>query len=153
MIKGGYEMDVLQLILASIGSIVAFVLSKEFFIPQIINLISWMRKEKEQSEDRSLDVGQEISKLKLTEVERYEKTFETLLNQIEDLENELKSYSKELQELRNTILKLNSKLYHKSLVISDLQKKCCNREDCPNRIVCKNYLCEMLEKEEEDEDN
>ena len=153
MNKGGYEMDVLQLILASIGSIVAFVLSKEFFIPQIINLISWMRKEKEQSEDRTLDVGQEISKLKITEVERYEKTFETLLNQIEDLENELKSYSKELQELRNTILKLNSKLYHKSLVISDLQKKCCaNAETCKNRIICKNYLCEVLEKEE-DEDN
>lgn len=145
-------MDVLQLILASIGSIVAFVLSKEFFIPQIINLISWMRKEKEQSEDRSLDVGQEISKLKLTEVERYEKTFETLLNQIEDLENELKSYSKELQELRNTILKLNAKLYQKSLVISDLQKMCCARENCPQRVSCKNFLCEVIEKEE-DEDN
>ena len=149
MIKGGYEMDVLQLILASIGSIVTFVLSKEFFIPQILKLISWMKKEKNETENRSIDVGQEISKLKLTEVERYEKTFETLLNQIEDLENELKSYSKELQELRNTILKLNSKLYHKSLVISDLQKKCCNREDCPDRIVCKNYLCEVIENEEE----
>ena len=142
-------MNILQLILASFGSIVAFILSKDFFIPQIVKLINWMRSEKEHSEDRSLDVGEEISRLKLTEVQRYEKTFETLLNQIEDLENELKSYSKELQELRNTILKLNSKLYHKSLVISDLQKKCCNREDCPDRIVCKNYLCEVLEKEEE----
>lgn len=142
-------MNILQLILASFGSIVAFILSKEFFIPQIVKLINWMRSEKEHSEDRSLDVGEEISRLKLTEVQRYEKTFETLLNQIEDLENELKSYSKELQELRNTILKLNSKLYHKSLVISDLQKKCCNREDCPDRIVCKNYLCEVIENEEE----
>lgn len=142
-------MNILQLILASFGSIVAFILSKEFFIPQIVKLINWMRSEKEHSEDRSLDVGEEISRLKLTEVQRYEKTFETLLNQIEDLENELKSYSKELQELRNTILKLNSKLYHKSLVISDLQKKCCNREDCPDRIICKNYLCEVIENEEE----
>ena len=142
-------MNILQLILASFGSIVAFILSKDFFIPQIVKLINWMREEKEHSEDRSLDVGEEISKLKITEVERYEKTFETLLNQIEDLENELKSYSKELQELRNTILKLNAKLYHKSLLISDLQKKCCNREDCPDRIVCKNYLCEVIENEEE----
>lgn len=108
-----------------------------------------MRKEKEQSEDRSIDVGQEISKLKLTEVERYEKTFETLLNQIEDLENELKSYSKELQELRNTILKLNAKLYQKSLVISDLQKMCCARENCPQRVSCKNFLCEVIDEEEE----
>lgn len=143
-------MNILQLILASAGSIVAFVLSKEFFIPQIVRLINWMREEKERSEDRSLDVGQEISKLKLTEVERYEKTFETLLNQISDLENQLNSYSKELQELRTTILKLNAKLYQKSLVISDLQKKCCERENCPDRISCKNYICEVIENEDED---
>lgn len=141
-------MELVDIILASFGSIVAYVLSKEFFIPQISKLISWMREEKEHSEDRSLDVGNEISKLKLTEVERYEKTFETLLNQVEDLEQQLKDYSKELQELRNTILKLNSKLYHKSLIISDLQNKCCERENCPERISCKNYLCDVIDEEE-----
>lgn len=141
-------MNIVDVILACLGSIVAFVLSKEFFIPQIVRLINWMREEKERSEDRSLDVGQEISKLKLTEVERYEKTFETLLNQVEDLEQQLKDYSKELQELRNTILKLNSKLYQKSLIISNLQNKCCERENCPDRIACKNYLCEVIDEEE-----
>ena len=145
-------MELVDVLLASFGSIVAFVLSKEFFLPQIVKLISWMRSEKEHSEDRSLDVGQEISKLKLTEVERYEKTFETLLNQVEDLEQQLKDYSKELQELRNTILKLNSKLYHKSLIISNLQNKCCERENCPERISCKNYICDVID-EEEDKDN
>lgn len=143
-------MELVDVLLASFGSIVAFVLSKEFFLPQIVKLINWMRSEKEHFEDRSLDVGQEISKLKLTEVERYEKTFETLLNQVEDLEQQLNSYSKELQELRNTILKLNSKLYQKSLIISDLQNKCCERENCPQRISCKNYLCDVIDEEEED---
>ena len=142
-------MNIVDVILASLGSIVAYVLSKEFFFPQIVKLINWMRSEKERSEDRSLDVGQEISKLKLTEVERYEKTFETLLNQIEDLEQQLQSYSKELQELRTTILKLNAKLYHKSLVISDLQKMCCSRENCPQRVSCKNYLCDVIDEEED----
>ena len=145
-------MELVDVLLASFGSIVAFVLSKEFFLPQIVKLISWMRSEKEHSEDRSLDVGQEISKLKLTEVERYEKTFETLLNQVEDLEQQLNSYSKELQELRNTILKLNAKLYQKSLIISDLQNKCCERENCPQRVSCKNYICDVID-EEEDKDN
>ena len=145
-------MNIVDVILASLGSIVAYVLSKEFFLPQIVKLINWMRSEKEHFEDRSLDVGQEISKLKLTEVERYEKTFETLLNQVEDLEQQLNSYSKELQELRNTILKLNSKLYQKSLIISDLQNKCCERENCPQRISCKNYICDVID-EEEDKDN
>ena len=143
-------MNIVDVILASLGSIVPYVLSKEFFLPQIVKLINWMREEKEHSENRSIDVGQEISKLKLTEVERYEKTFETLLNQIEDLEQQLQSYSKELQELRTTILKLNAKLYHKSLVISDLQKMCCSRENCPERISCKNYLCDVIDEDEED---
>lgn len=146
-------MELVDVLLASFGSIVTFVLSKEFFLPQIVKLINWMRSEKEHSEDRSLDVGQEISKLKLTEVERYEKTFETLLNQVEDLEQQLKDYSKELQELRNTILKLNAKLYQKSLVISDLQKMCCARDNCPQRVSCKNYICDVIEEEEEDKDN
>lgn len=141
-------MNIVDVILASLGSIVAYILSKEFFLPQIVKLINWMRSEKEHSEDRSIDVGNEISKLKLTEVERYEKTFETLLNQVEDLEQQLNSYSKELQELRNTILKLNSKLYQKSLIISDLQNKCCERENCPQRISCKNYLCDVIDEEE-----
>ena len=144
-------MNIVDVILACLGSIVAFVLSKEFFLPQIVKLINWMRTEKEHSEDRSLDVGEEISKLKLTEVERYEKTFETLLNQIEDLEQQLKDYSKELQELRNTILKLNAKLYQKSLVISDLQKMCCARENCPQRVSCRNYLCDVIDNEEEED--
>lgn len=145
-------MELVDVLLASFGSIVAFVLSKEFFLPQIVKLISWMRSEKEHSEDRSLDVGEEISRLKLTEVQRYEKTFETLLNQVEDLEQQLNSYSKELQELRNTILKLNAKLYQKSLIISDLQNKCCERENCPQRVSCKNYICDVID-EEEDKDN
>ena len=143
-------MNIVDVILACLRSIVAYVLSKEFFLPQSVKLINWMREEKEHSENRSIDVGQEISKLKLTEVERYEKTFETLLNQIEDLEQQLQSYSKELQELRTTILKLNAKLYHKSLVISDLQKMCCSRENCPERISCKNYLCDVIDEDEED---
>ena len=147
-------MNIVDVILASLGSIVAYVLSKEFFLPQIVKLINWMRTEKEHSEDRTLQLGEEVHKMKMKDVEYYEKTFETLLNQIGDLENQLNSYSKELQELRTTILKLNSKLYQKSLVISDLQKKCCERENCPDRISCKhNYLCEMIDKEEEDKDN
>lgn len=144
-------MNIVDVILASLGSIVAYVLSKEFFLPQIVKLINWMRSEKEHSEDRTLDVGEEISKLKLTEVQRYEKTFETLLNQVEDLEQQLNSYSKELQELRNTILKLNAKLYQKSLIISDLQNKCCERENCPQRVSCRNYLCDVIDNEDEED--
>lgn len=143
-------MNIIEILTFSLYSVIAFFVGKEFFLPQLNKLYKWLKREKNETEDRSIDVGQEISKLKLTEVERYEKTFETLLNQIEDLENELKSYSKELQELRNTILKLNAKLYQKSLVISDLQKMCCARENCPQRVSCKNYLCDVIDEDEDD---
>lgn len=141
-------MDKFETITFIIYSVLAFFVGKEFFLPQLNKLYKWLKNEKNEAEDRTFQVGEEISKLKLTEVERYEKTFETLLNQIEDLEQQLKDYSKELQELRNTVLKLNAKLYQKSLLISDLQKKCCNRDDCPDRISCKNYLCEVIDEEE-----
>ena len=146
-------MDKFETIALIIYSVLAFLVGKEFFLPQLNKLYKWLKNEKNEIEDRTLDVGQEISKLKLTEVERYEKTFETLLNQVEDLEQQLKDYSKELQELRNTILKLNAKLYQKSLVISDLQKMCCARENCQERISCRNYLCDVIDNEEEENTN
>lgn len=145
-------MNAVEIITLSIYSVMAFFVAKDFFFPQLNKLYKWLKTEKHETEDRSIYVGNEISKLKLTEVERYEKTFETLLNQIEDLEQQLQSYSKELQELRSTILKLNSKLYHKSLVIGELQKKCCNRENCNDRLACENYICDVIENEEEKND-
>lgn len=141
-------MDVLQLILASFGSILTFVLSKEFFIPQIINLISWLRKEKSETEDRTFDVGQEVHKMKMNDVEYYEETFNTLLGQISSLEDQLKEYAKELSALRSEILQLNAKLYNKAMVIVELQKKCCARaEFCEKREFCENSIKKL------DEDN
>ena len=143
-------MDTFEIITLSIYSILAFFVGKEFFLPQLNKLYKWLKNEKNEAEDRTFQVGEEVHKLKMNEVERYEKTFETLLNQISDLENQLNTYSKELQELRTTILKLNSKLYQKSLIISDLQNRCCSRDDCPDRIACKNYICDVIENEDED---
>lgn len=143
-------MDKFETITFIIYSVLAFFVGKEFFLPQLNKLYKWLKNEKNETEDRTFQVGEEISRLKLTEVQRYEKTFETLLNQVEDLEQQLNSYSKELQELRNTILKLNAKLYQKSLIISDLQNKCCERENCPQRISCKNYLCDVIDEEDKD---
>lgn len=141
-------MDKFETITFIIYSVLAFFVGKEFFLPQLNKLYKWLKNEKNETENRTFQVGEEVHKMKMNDVEYYEKTFETLLNQISDLENQLNSYSKELQELRNTILKLNSKLYQKSLIISDLQNKCCERENCPQRISCKNYLCDVIDEEE-----
>ena len=145
-------MDKFETITFIIYSVLAFFVGKEFFLPQLNKLYKWLKNEKNETEDRTFQVGEEVHKMKMNDVEYYQETFNTLLGQINSLEDQLNEYSKELSELRNTILKLNAKLYQKSLVISDLQNKCCERENCPQRVSCKNYICDVID-EEEDKDN
>ena len=145
-------MDTFEIITLSIYSVMAFFVGKEFFLPQLYKLYNWLKTEKHETENRTFQVGEEVHKMKMNDVEYYQETFNTLLGQISSLEDQLNEYSKELQELRSTILKLNAKLYHKSLIISDLQNKCCERENCPERISCKNYLCDVIDNEEENND-
>ena len=57
-------------------------------------------------------------------------------------------YSDELKTLRTTILRLNARLYDKSLIIAELQKKSCCVENCPHRELCKNKLAEIDELNE-----
>ena len=145
-------MDKFETITFIIYSVLAFFVGKEFFLPQLNKLYKWLKTEKNETEDRTFQLGEEVHKMKMNDVEYYQETFNTLLGQINSLEDQLNEYSKELSELRNTILKLNAKLYQKSLVISDLQNKCCERENCPQRVSCKNYICDVID-EEEDKDN
>ena len=128
-------MDKFETIALIIYSVLAFLVGKEFFLPQLNKLYKWLKNEKNETEDRTFQVGEEVHKMKMNDVEYYEKTFETLLNQISDLENQL-----------------NSKLYQKSLIISEVQNRCCSREDCKDRIACKNFLCDVIDNEDE-EDN
>ena len=88
----------------------------------------------------------------MNEVEYYEETFNTLLGQINSLEDQLNEYSKELSALRSEILQLNAKLYNKAMVIVELQKRCCAKaETCPDREFCENSIKKL--NEEEDKDN
>lgn len=106
-----------------------------------------MKKEKNETENRTFDVGAEVHKMKMNESEYYEETFNTLLGQISSLEDQLKEYAKELSALRSEILQLNAKLYNKAMVIVELQKKCCARaEFCPNREFCENSIKKLDEE-------
>lgn len=130
-------------VLTALGTIIGYFVTQKFFFPQIVNLWNWITNVKRNIEDRTIDTLEEIHKVKVNETEHYEKTFNTLLDQIQALEEELKTYSKELQKLRSTILSLNAKLYDKQLIIGELQRLCCANENCPNRVACKNYMCEI----------
>ena len=138
------EINTFEVIGVAIASIVTFLGGQKWIWPLIVKCWNWLK----DREDKQIDTLEEIQSIKMTEQEYYKQTFQTLLNQITSLEEELQSYSAELEKLRATILRLNAKLYDKSLLISQLQSKCCERLDCPNRIACKNYCEEIINDNE-----
>ena len=134
-----------SIILASIGSIITFITAQKWIFPLFIKLWDWMINKKKDFDQKNIDVTDEIHKIRMNENEYYEETFNTLLGQIEKLEDELKSYSNELTKLRNEILQLNAKLYNKSIIILDLQKKCCLNENCKMRVCCENKIETLID--------
>ena len=119
-----------------IATLVTYLCSQKWIFPLIAKGWHWFVAR----EEKQIDTLEEINQLKMTENDYYAKTFQTLLNQIQSLEEELNSYATELEKLRNTILRLNSKLYKKSMTIAQMQPLCCAREDCQMRIHCQNYI-------------
>lgn len=137
-----------EIVLTSVGTIFAYLASKNYFIPWIIKFWDWITKKKKENDDRNINLSDTIHKMKMNENEYYEKTFTTLLSQIDSLEQQLKDYARELEELRSEILHLNAKLYKKSLVIVDLQKKCCLNKNCAERVCCENKIEDLIENED-----
>lgn len=139
-------MNVVEIITLSIYSVMAFFVTKEFFLPQLNKLYKWLKTEKHETENRTFQVGEEVHKMKMNDVEYYQETFNTLLGQISSLEDQLNEYSKELSALRSEILQLNAKLYNKAMVIVELQKRCCAKaETCPDREFCENSIKKLNE--------
>lgn len=138
-----------SLFLTAIGSVITFIMAQKWLLPLLIKGWEWIINKKNDLDKKQLDVVDEIHKVRMNENEYYEETFNTLLGQIEKLENELKLYSNELTNLRNEILLLNSKLYKKSMIILDLQKRCCLNEYCKDRICCENKIEKLVTNETE----
>ena len=133
-------METDSVILASIGSIIAYLGAQRWIFPLIGKLWCWIKGEKRDFDMKNFDGSRALVDYKKTVIETQEQQFQVLLNQITALEVELQKYANELQTLRNTILRLNSRLYDKSLLIAELQKNSCCVEGCPHRELCKNNL-------------
>ena len=132
-----------SIILASIGSVITYLCAQKWIFPLIIKGWEWLKGEKKEFDKKNFDGSTELYNYKKNVIETQEQQFQVLLNQITQLEVELQKYSDDLQKMRNTILRLNSRLYDKSLLIADLQKKSCCVENCPHRELCKNKLEEI----------
>ena len=129
-----------SLILASIGSIITFITAQKWVFPMLVKFWDWLTNKKKDFDKKNFDGSKELVDYKKSVIETQEQQFQVLLNQITNLEEELTKYANELQTLRTTILRLNSRLYDKSLLIAELQKNSCCVEQCPHRVLCKNNL-------------
>ena len=56
-------MDTFEIITLSIYSVIAFFVGKEFFLPQLYKLYKWLKNEKNETEDRTFQVGEEVHKM------------------------------------------------------------------------------------------
>lgn len=130
------EINAFEAIGVCIATLVTYLCSQKWIFPLITKGWNWLK----DREEKQIDTLEEIQSIKMTEQEYYKQTFQTLLNQIQSLEEELNAYATELEKLRNTILRLNSKLYKKSMTIAQMQPMCCAREDCQMRIYCQNFI-------------
>ena len=135
-------------ILTVIGSIISFMAAQKWIFPLIVKFWEWLIDKKKDFDDKNVDASNELLKYKQTTIETQEKQFQVLLNQITALEVELQKYADDLQKMRNTILRLNSRLYDKSLLIAELQRCSCCVENCPHRVLCKNNLEKINELDE-----
>ena len=129
-----------SIILASIGSIIAYLGAQKWIFPALVKCWEWLTNKKKDFDQKNFDGSKELVDYKKSVIETQEQQFQVLLNQITNLEEELTKYANELQTLRTTILRLNSRLYDKSLLIAELQKNSCCVEQCPHRELCKNNL-------------
>lgn len=135
-------------ILTVIGSIISFMAAQKWIFPLIVKFWDWLVDKKKDFDDKNVDASNELLKYKQSAIETQEKQFQVLLNQITALEVELQKYADDLQKMRNTILRLNSRLYDKSLLIAELQRCSCCVENCPHRELCKNNLEKINELDE-----
>ena len=129
-----------SLFLTARGSVITFIMAQKWILPLLIKFWHWLKGEKKEFDKKNFDGSKELYNYKKSVIETQEQQFQVLLNQITNLEEELTKYANELQTLRTTILRLNSRLYDKSLLIAELQKNSCCVEGCPHRELCKNNL-------------
>ena len=137
-----------SLFLTAIGSVITYLMAQKWIFPAFVKCWDWITNKKKDFDNKNFDGSKALFDYKKTVIETQEQQFQVLLNQITALEVELQNYASELQNLRNTILRLNSRLYDKSLLIAELQKNSCCVEGCPHRELCKNNLEKIDELDE-----
>lgn len=138
----------IEAFVTTLGTILAWFMGKEFFLPHIMKFWNWLTNQKKEFDKKNVDASQELVTYKNTSNNMYESQIQFLMEQITSLESELLSYQEQLEKMRKKILELNSQLYNKALVIGKLQQYCCANEQCKYRQRCDNMFCQINSEEE-----
>ena len=137
----------MEAFVTTLGTILAWFMGKQFFLPYIIKFWDWITQKKKDFDEKNVDASKEIVDYKNNTNNMYESQIQFLMEQITSLEAELLSYQEQLEKMRKKILELKSQLYNKALVIGKLQQYCCSNEQCKYRQRCDNmFFCTIQEE-------
>ena len=116
-------------ILTSIGTILTYLVGKEFLLPQVIQLWQFLFNRKVTKEDHELDN-------KHKEVEIREASNNAYEGQIEFLTQQVKELQEENKKIREENKKIIDKLYKQEIELAKFRSLCCQNIDCRIREIC-----------------
>lgn len=116
-------------ILTSIGTIITYLVGKEFLLPQIIQLWQFLFDRKITKENHELDSKQKEVDIREASNNAYEGQIEFLTQEVKELQNENK-------KIREDNAKIIDNLYKQEIELAKFRSLCCKNIDCINRETC-----------------
>lgn len=116
-------------ILTSIGTIITYLVGKEFLLPQIIQLWQFLFDRKITKENHELDSKQKEVDIREASNNAYEGQIEFLTQEVKELQNENK-------KIREDNAKIIDNLYQQEIELAKFRSLCCKNIDCINRETC-----------------
>ena len=116
-------------ILTSIGTIITYLVGKEFILPQIIQLWQFLFDRKITKENHERDNKQK-------DVEIMEASNKAYEGQIEFLTHEVKELQEDNKKIREDNTKIIDNLYQQEIELAKFRSLCCAKIDCKVRETC-----------------
>ena len=120
---------ILTTIITSVGTIITYLVGKEFILPQIIQLWQFLFDRKITKENHELDSMQKKVEIREASNNAYEDQIEFLTNEVKELQNENK-------KIRDDNAKIIDTLYQQEIELAKFRSLCCAKIDCKVRETC-----------------
>ena len=120
---------ILTTIITSVGTIITYLVGKEFILPQIIQLWQFLFDRKITKENHELDSMQKKVEIREASNNAYEDQIEFLTNEVKELQNENK-------KIRDDNAKIIDNLYQQEIELAKFRSLCCAKIDCKVRETC-----------------